>query len=294
MSAASSPDVSVLVLTIGDRAGQLQAAVDSSLQQADVVVEVIVVANGTATAAPIEPAADDRVHMVNSAENLGIPGGRNLATACSAAPLLAFLDDDARFIDLGVLSRAAAAFDADLTLGVVALRIVDENGDTARRHVPRVGSRRREQDGPVTSFLGGAAVIRRAAFDDVGGYAESFFYSMEETDLALRLIDRGWTISYDGTPAVFHPRTEPSRHADAAEHTMRNRVWLAYRNLPVPIAAGYIINWFAISATRRPRDVGALWRGARAGWRSRPREQRAPIAWRTVCNLTRHGRPPVL
>ena len=284
----------MIVLTTGDRAEQLQAAVHSSLQQADVNVEVIVVSNGVADAGQLGLAVDERVRVITSAENLGIPGGRNLGTSHAGGRLVAFLDDDARFTDPGALARAAAAFDADPGLGVIALRIVDENGNTARRHVPRIGSRRPEHDGKVTSFLGGAAVIRRGAFDAVGGYAESFFYSMEETDLALRLIDHGWAISYVGTPAVFHPRTDPSRHPDAAEHTMRNRVWLAYRNLPVPLAAGYIVNWFAISAARRPRDLTVLARGAREGWRSRPRRERAPISWRTIGQLTRLGRPPIV
>jgi hypothetical protein len=75
---------------------------------------------------------------------------------------------------------------------------------------------------------------------------------------------------------------------------MRNRVWLAYRNLPVPLAAGYVANWFAISTVRDPRSVGTLIRGAWQGWRSRPRDERSPIEWRTVAELTRLGRPPLV
>jgi GT2 family glycosyltransferase len=290
---APSPDVSVVVLTVGNRPAELGAAVGSALGQRDVTVEVIVVANG-APAAPLKLPADERVSVVDEPENLGIPGGRNLGADHARAPLIAFLDDDARFADAGVLARALAVFDSDTNLSVLALRIVDEDGDTARRHVPRLGSRRPDRSGPVTAFLGGAAVIRRAAFEDTGGYADAFFYAMEETDLAWRLLDRGWTIHYDGWPAVNHPVTDPSRHPDAAERTMRNRVWLAYRNLPAPLAVGYLATWFAISAARSPRRVFVLLRGARDGWRSRPRAQRSPIRWRTVAELTRLGRPPVV
>ena len=102
----------------------------------------------------------------------------------------------------------------------------------------------------MTGFLGGAAVIRARAFDDVGRYPAVFAYAMEETDLALRLADHGWTIHYDGRPAVFHPATEPGRHPRAAEHTMRNRVWLAHRNLPAGLAVLYVLDWLAISAAR--------------------------------------------
>ena len=96
--------------------------------------------------------------------------------------------------------------------------------------------------------------------------------------LPFGLIDGGWTIRYDGTPAVIHPRTDPSRHPDAAERTMRNRVWLAYRNLPAPLAAVYVANWFVISALRRPRSSARCSARCRDGWRTRPAGQRAPIA----------------
>jgi GT2 family glycosyltransferase len=136
--------------------------------------------------------------------------------------------------------------------------------------------------------------MRRTAFDDADGFADEFQYAMEETDLALRLIDRDWTILYDATPAVVHPHTDPARHPAAAERTMRNRVWLAYRNLPAPLALCYVANWFVIAALRRPRRVGDLVRGVGGGWRGRPRAERRPIRWRTVARLTRLGRPPVV
>ena len=293
MCDASRPDVSVIVLTRGDRPTQLCAAVDSVLAQRDIALEIVVIANGVAAGA-IPTIGDERVRIVAVPENLGIPGGRNVGSAHAGAPLLAFLDDDASFADSGVLARCLVAFGEDFTLGVVALRIVDENGDTARRHVPRLGSGRPDRSGPVTAFLGGAAVVRRAAFEDVGAYAAGLRYAMEETDLALRLVDRDWTIRYDATPAVVHPRTDPARHPGAVERTMRNRVWLAYRNLPTTLALCYVANWFVVSVLRQPRRAGDLVHGVVDGWRTRPRDERKPIRWRTVARLTRLGRPPIL
>ena len=283
------PDLSVVVLTMGDRPDALRAAIASARRQRGVDVELVVVANGVATST----LGLEGVVAVEAEHNLGVPGGRNLGAAHAAAPLLAFLDDDARFVDDDVLARCATAFDADPMLGVVAMRIVDERGRTAQRHVPRLGARGAERSGPVAGFLGGAAVIRAAAFDDAGDYPAAFVYAMEETDLALRLVNRGWTIRYDARPAVFHPATEPSRHAHAAEHTMRNRVWLAHRNLPAPLATGYVLDWLVISAWRDPCRLPALVRAAHSGWRTRPGPRR-PIRWATVGRLVRLGRPPVV
>ena len=293
MTDSPGPDVSVVVLTRGDRPMQLRDAIDSALAQRGVALEVVIVANGIPLGM-VATGGDDRVRVEAVPANLGIPGGRNLGGWRAGAALLAFLDDDARFADSDVLARCVDAFGEDARLGVVALRIVDEHGATARRHVPRIGAGRPDRSGAVTSFLGGAVVMRRTAFDDAGGYSEDFQYAMEETDLALRLVDRDWTIRYDATPAVVHPRTDPARHPGAAERTMRNRVWLAYRNLPAPLALWYVANWFVISALRQPRRVGDLLRGVGDGWRTRPRDERTPIRWRTVGRLARLGRPPIL
>jgi GT2 family glycosyltransferase len=293
VSDAPRPDVSVVVLTRGDRPAQLRAALDSALAQRDVGVEIVVIANGVAADA-IPAVGDARVRLVSVPANLGIPGGRNRGSEHARAPLVAFLDDDARFADNGVLARCLVAFAHDARLGVIALHIVDEEGGTERRKIPRLGSTRADRSGPVTAFNGAAHVVRRAAFEDAGGYAAEFRYAMEETDLALRLVDRNWTIRYDATPAVVHPRTDPARHPGAAERTMRNRVWLAYRNLPTPVALCYVANWFVLSALRQPRRAGDLVRGVADGWRTRPRAERAPIRWHTVARLTRLGRPPIL
>jgi GT2 family glycosyltransferase len=284
--------VSVVILTIGDRPVELRAAVASALEQRDVDVEVVVVANGCPPDRLTLP-SDDRVRVVATPENLGIPGGRNLGAGAATAEIVAFLDDDASYLDAGVLARALDALAVDPWRAVIAQRIVDQQGATARRHVPRLGARGVGRGGPVAAFLGGAAVVRRSAFLDVGGYPAAFRYAMEETDLAWRLVDAGWRLHYDGRPAVRHPASEPTRHADARATTMRNRVWMVHRCLPAPLAILYVVNWFAVSAVRAPSTVGLLARATLDGWRTRP-GPRAPIRYRSVWSLTRVGRPPVL
>lgn len=291
-AAAAEPDISVVLLTMGDRRAELTDAIGSATSQRGIDVEIVVVANGVAATEIGVPPGSGTV-LVELPENRGIPGGRNVGAVAATAPLIAFLDDDARYVDTDVLARTRTMFRENAQLGAVALRLVDENGTTARRHIPRIGARDADRSGPVTAFLGGAAVIRRAAFDGAGCYPEEFVYAMEETDLALRMVDRGWEIHYDGHPAVYHPASEPTRHSGAAERTMRNRVWLAHRNLPAPIAVAYVLNWLTASIIRRPADARHLLRSTINGWRTRP-GPRAPIAWRTVWHLVRLGRPPLI
>lgn len=282
----------MVILTMGDRPQALRAAVTSALGQSGVDLEVLVVANGCP---PEALALDDdaRLRVLASPTNLGIPGGRNLGVAEAVGTVVAFLDDDARYLAPDVLRAQLELFAADDRLAVVAQRIVDEHGRTARRHVPRLGAGDPDRSGPVAAFLGGAALVRRDAFEAVGGYPAPFVYAMEETDLSWRLVDAGWRLRYDARPAVEHPATEPTRHAGAIGTTMRNRVWMVHRCLPVPLAVAYIAGWTAVTLVRAPSSIGTVGRAIVTAWRTRPGPRR-PIRWRTVVELTRLGRPPLL
>jgi GT2 family glycosyltransferase len=288
-SAPASPRVDVVILTRGDRADALARAIASVRAQRGVETGVLVVWNGV----PVPPTADPDARHLSTEENLGIPAGRNLGAAAVTAPLVLFLDDDAALQRDDLLATAAARFAADARLAVISPRIVDEHGDTAQRHVPRVGRRGVDRGGPVALFLGGVAIVRRAAFEEVGGFAGELFYAMEETDLAWRLADRGWSIVYAPELAVFHPRTDPTRHPDAIRRTARNRVWVVHRSLPAPLAVGHLLVWLGIEALRRPRELPTFVSGYRLGWRTRIGPRR-PIRWATVARLTRLGRPPIV
>ncbi|MEM9035822.1 MAG: glycosyltransferase [Actinomycetota bacterium] len=278
-------DLSVVLLTMGDRDAELAAAVASARAQRGVHTEVVVVGNGGPT-----PSGIDADVVVELEENLGIPGGRNAGAAAATGGLVFFFDDDAELVGDDVLAGALERFAADDHLAAVGLGIVDEHGERTRRHQPRLGA---GEAGPATSFPGGAVVVRAAAFDGVGGFEAAFFYALEETDLSWRLLDAGWGVRYEPSLLVRHPRTSPTRHEAFVERTARNRVWLAHRSLPWPLAACYVATWTAITGARSPRSLGAHLRGLRSGWSGRIGPRR-PISWRTVVRMTRLGRPPVI
>jgi GT2 family glycosyltransferase len=279
-----------VVLTMGDRPRELAAALGSIPGRGRADVEVVVVANGGT-----RPDVPTGVRVVETPVNLGIPGGRNAGAAAGAGTVLVFLDDDAAVAEPAAVAAAIERFDREPDLAVVAMRIVDPvEGGTARRHVPRLRAGDPTRSGDVTSFLGGACAIRRSAFEAVGGYPETFFYALEETDLAWRLIDAGWRVYYDATAVVHHPRTDIARHGDAHRRTARNRVLLARRLLPALLAPVYVSTWGAITLVRgRSRASVNDWvQGTRDGMAMSV--DRRPLSWRGVWRLTRLGRPPVV
>lgn len=273
---------------MGDRSGPLTRAIQS-VTSGDHVARPLIVNNGGGA----YPLCDSSVaSVIETSHNLGVPGGRDFGLRSTDSALVGFLDDDAELCSDH--ARIVEAFGSDPGLGVVALRLVDEEGRTARRHVPRVGVAGSGNSGEVAYFLGGACAIRRSAYEEVGGYFTELFYGHEEIELSWRLIDAGWSIRYLAEVEVFHPRTEISRHAEGWFMTGRNRVWIARRTLPWPIALVHVMFWLVVGASRAPKGdcrSGYL-RGWRSGWRGQIEHR--PIQWSTVWKLTRLGRPPVI
>jgi len=279
------PRVGVVVLTQSDRP-ELHDALASVRSQRGVDAHLVLVVNG----APA-PGTTTPDHLIELPENVGIPAGRNIGAAAARADVVVFLDDDAELLGQDHLASVLRRFDEDPGLGAMAIRIVDESGATQRRHVPRLGQGSADRSGPVTHFIGAACAVRASAFNEIGGFDPRFFYSMEESDLAWRLQDRGWGVWYSADLAAFHPRTPASRHARFTWFLARNRAWMAWRSLPLPLLVAHLVLWTGVCALRRHslRDVLA---GYREAWATRP--ARRPMRWRTIARMTRLGRPPVV
>ena len=133
------------------------------------------------------------------------------------------------------------------------------------------------------------------AFDYANGWPERFWYAHEGIELAWRVWDGGWHVRYDGEIEVHHPAIQPTRHAEFYRYQARNRVWLARRNLPAPVALLYVATWVAVGGIRL-RSRGAFaetLRGYRIGL-VEPGGERRPMSWRTVWRMTRAGHPPII
>jgi len=313
-----------VVLTTGGRPRELARAVASVRGQRHADVRIVVVFNHDAAESGIDDPAgeaiaqdgirrgpaggelaaadlglDDDVEVVTPGRNLGIPAGRNLGVRhlTSHGPVpdaVLFLDDDARLVGDDVLAKVAVAFEADERLAVVTMRLRDPvTGRTERRHVPRLRVGDPSRSSWVTTFLGGACVIRAQAFEEAGGLPDDFFYAHEETSLAWRMLDAGWRLHYRGDLEVAHPAAAPSRHPNFHRLSARNRVLLAHLHLPFIIAAVYVTTWILLSVVRAPRSLPMIVAGVRDGLRMR-HLPRSPIKWRTILTMARYGRPPLI
>lgn len=287
----SRPQYGVVVLTMGNRPADLSAAVASLLRQRDVDLDIVVVGNGwPPTGLP------EGVRTHGLPENVGIPAGRNAGVPLVRGDLLFFLDDDARVPGKHLLARMAAQFAADPRLGLIQPRVKDPEGALSpRRWTPRVVVGDPKRPSAAMNVWEGAVAIRRAAFDYADGWPEPFWYAHEGIELAWRVWDAGYHVRYDGQLKVHHPAIAPTRHAEFYRYQARNRVWLARRNLPLPVGLVYLAVWAGIGALRLRTRVAWVetLRGYLLGLTSDGGPRR-PMSWRTVWRMTRAGHPPVI
>jgi GT2 family glycosyltransferase len=279
-----------IVLTQGRRPAELRLAVDSLLSQRGVETDVVVVGNGWAP-----EGLPEGVETVALERDLGIPAGRNAGVHAVRGELLFFLDDDARLASPDALARVAERMTPDV--GLLQLRVAPSTpGVPPRDWVPRlrVGDPARSSD--VTAVWEGAVAMPRAVFEEVGGWPEGFRYAHEGIDLAWRVLDTGRRVRYAGDIAALHPVYSTAPHHYSCYHGARNRVWLARRHLPVPLAVLYVLGFMArtlpLLARSRAKMAEAA-RGYRDGLRG-PCGPRRPLRMKTLWRMTKTGRPPVI
>jgi len=181
---------------------------------------------------------------------------RNLGVRQARTPLVALADDDSWWAP-GALARAAEVLDAHPRVGLLAGRILvgPEQADDpvnalmAASPLPSAGL-----PGPrVLGFLGCAAVLRREAYTDVGGFSRLLFIGGEEQLFAYDLAAAGWAACYRPDIVAHH---HPSAVRDPAarwRQTARNRALVAWLRRPLRCALAETSRL----AARAARDPGA-------------------------------------
>ncbi|MET8082362.1 glycosyltransferase [Streptomyces sp. NPDC005303] len=295
-----APRIAVAVVTMGNRPDEIDALLRSVAKQDIAPARIVIVGNGCRLPEFAERLSlPGEVTTLDVEENLGCPGGRNVALArlrdFGDVDVVVELDDDGLLVDADVLRRVQELFAADERLGVVGFRIADESGETQQRHVPRLGAADPMRGGYVTGFLGGGHAFRMAMLAETGDWPAEFFFAHEEIDLAWRAADRGWHILYAPDLLLQHPRTSPARHAIYYRVNARNRVWLVRRRLPLPLIPVHLGVWTALTLLRIRSSSGLrAWFGGFVEGLREPAGERRPMRWRTVWHLTKLGRPPVI
>lgn len=198
--------------------------------RAEGVAEVIVADNGsTDSSRQALAAADPAAVFLPTGGNLGYGGGANRAASVARGRLLLVCNPDI-VLEPGCTSALVAALDTDPELGLVGPRIVDAEGDVypSPRRFPGVGvalghaflglvaprnrytRRYRMLDWDRAQFRtadwvsGACFLVRRPAWDALGGFDEAYFMYVEDVDLCWRAWRAGWKVGFEPAAGVVH------------------------------------------------------------------------------------------
>jgi N-acetylglucosaminyl-diphospho-decaprenol L-rhamnosyltransferase len=166
------------------------------------------------------------LRVLRMGHNVGFAVANNLAAACARGEELLLLNNDA-WLEPGALEEMRRVLEADDGLALVAPRLVGVDGRPRFSWAPdrslagEVVQRLRNpfegaalNHGLVTRLLrrlvgpgwytGACLLIRRRAFEEVGGFDPAFFVYFEDADLCLRLRARGWRLDHAPGATVVH------------------------------------------------------------------------------------------
>jgi N-acetylglucosaminyl-diphospho-decaprenol L-rhamnosyltransferase len=248
--------------------------------------EAIVVDNASddPESADLESLPGTRV--IRNATNRGFGAAVNQAAQVTASPLLWLLNPDCAVVP-GAFDTLRRELDVHPECAIAAPQLLEPDGRlqaSARgeptawtglfgrntwltRYFPTSRVVRRNlpagdlvaaggESAPVDWVMGAAMLVRRSAFDAVGGFDERFFLYWEDADLCRRLRDRGYAVRYVPAARVAHVGGASARADSAlATRAFHRSAYLYYATHVVPTP------WHPLRlAARVALSLRAAWR----------------------------------
>ena len=201
---------------------------------------IIVVDNASTDGSPEALAASEpEVEVVRQRRNLGDGTAANAGARLVAQPYLLVVNPDVS-VGRQALAELAAVLDAEAEVAAVGPLIRDPTGDpypsardlsptsspvqftpssacSIRRTVGRVATvpsptTPRTNEARDSDWVSGACVlVRKIAFDSIGGFDEGYFMYVEDLDLCWRLRRAGWRVRFEPAAVVTHDQGVSTR-----------------------------------------------------------------------------------
>lgn len=277
--------VTTVLFTAHNRKDMVLQAIELALAQT-VPVDIVVAddASNDGTREAVLAAFPDVMYL-RSEQSRGPCYQRNRGLEAAKTDIVFPLDDDSMLVSERTLEQALAAF-ADPRVGIVAMPFKNSLQDDILRQGPDW-----MKAGPFFDFIACAHGLRKDAVLSVGGYFEPLFYMGEETDLAIRLFDRGFKTVICSSDPIHHLQP-PARRSFAPDfYGRRNDALFVYLRAPgatMPLKLATIVAkgmWYALRTARiRPTLKGFA---AAFGKILGGEIQRAPVSAATYSTMTK-------
>ena len=241
-----------VVITTYQQAELVPLALSSVLRQRSRPASITVVDDGSSdgTAEAVGAFARAGVRLLHQ-QNSGVIAARAAGARLGTAPWIVFLDAD-DWLEPDYLSRTLRTAGQRTGLVTTAWRWEGERHGTVTLARPTLSSV------AVGNRVHSASLMRREAYEQVGGHSEELAGGYEDWDLALAILSGGWTARRVKAPLLHYRALPQGRNRAAAARERQLRDQLRARHPAVYDAPG------PVSASIRLRVQVARWRGLTA------------------------------
>lgn len=277
----SLPPVSIVIVSWNGR--ELLERFLPSVLATDYANFEVVVADNASTDGTADWLAEAHpsVRVIQHPENWLFARGNNVAVAQTDAPYLCLLNNDVE-TPPGWLAPLVAVLQTNKDVAAVQPKLLQHTDKTCFEYAGASGgfldtvgypfargrlfSTLEKDEGQyddardVCWATGACLLIRRSAFEDVGGLDERFEMHMEEIDLCWRLWRAGWRIRVEPKSTVYHLGGGSLSQGNPRKTYLnfRNSLLMLYKNTPAS-------EWPRVFRKRKLLDTLALARGLIAG-----------------------------
>ena len=146
----------------------------------------------------------------------GCPGARNIGLKLADSPIVIFIDDDAMFQDALTVTKVISDFDHP-RVAAVAMPYIERN---------KLNQAAPDLNGIYLTnyYYGCAHALRKDFVEKEGGYRAELEFYVEEPDLCIRLLHRGYVTRLGRSPPVLHmPSTDRQSGLHELSHQVRAR-----------------------------------------------------------------------
>lgn len=218
MQSRNKLKVAVVVVT-RNRVNALKRCLKSLEKSAYRISEIVVVDNASIDRT-VEMIRKNflEVKLVLQNENVGAAEGRNRGARVSKSELIYFLDDDA-YIEANTIKSAVETILSDKNIAIVQSKVLssinlkkilgiahDINTTTSLITAYGINEIDKGQYSKVIDIpmVGTGWLVTREAFNLVRGFDKKFFIPYEDSDISLRIKQRGYRIVFDPRSQIWH------------------------------------------------------------------------------------------
>jgi glycosyltransferase involved in cell wall biosynthesis len=180
----------------------------------------------------------DRLQVIGLDENRGATG-RNVGVAACRTPYVAFCDDDSWWTPEAP-AIGTDLFDGHPSLGLLAARTIvwphrREDPMAALLANSPLGTRPGLPGPSILGFMCCSAMVRKRAFEAVGGFSDILHFRGEEQLFAIDLAALGWDLCYfPELVAIHQPSSVRASTATQDARSLRNSVLTTWMRRPIP------------------------------------------------------------